>query len=666
MRTASVKSPYNTTKNHEDVLPRRRLRVDIQALRGFAVLSVLLYHADLGIPAAGYLGVDVFFVISGYLITRMISEGMARGDFSFPMFYFRRAKRLLPAAYLVFFLTLLFAPLFLASTEIRDFLYQLFGAITFTANIVLWQQADYFGVQAELKPLLHVWSLSIEEQYYLLLPLTMLFVPRRYWLRVTIGVIVIGLLVIFLRPGRGSSFFLLHARAWELGIGSIGALISPGLRLQGAIQRLFWPSVFTLVILPIWPIGNFHPGVDAVLICFATLVIILRRYEDLDRSYWVRGLARTGDFSYSLYLVHWPIFAFFNNAWVADPAIPIPSAYSLALIALALLLGYLLYRLVEAPIHFARVEQPKRFVGATLLASVFITGFAIAVVHLTDDEKPYDHIRRANFGFSVACDFRAPFEQKAECRNSEAPEILVWGDSYAMHLVTGIADTNKDRGVVQATMSACGPLLGVALYANQGRYTQDWGESCIAFNRSVMDYILATASIETVVLSSAFSYLIDPEHQLLVSSPDGETQQVVAAGRDAALAAVRRTIDAIRQAGKRVVVIAPPPAAGFDPSRCVERLERDLFILGVDNDCHLDSGSYFERNKSLRSFLDEVAEIGDVSVISFDDVLCDERRCLTHMDGTLIYRDAGHLTHDGSQWLANRMGLSRLIEAEAR
>src|SRR5688500_736851 len=156
-------------------------RTDIQALRGVAVLLVVLQHAKAGFIGAGFLGVDIFFVISGFLITGTIRKAIERGDFSFREFYFRRAKRLLPAAYVTFAFTALLGFFLLDAVEWRDFTRQLAGAVTFTGNFVLWQQTGYFEGAAAFKPLLHVWSLAVEEQYYLLLPAALIMVPQRYW-----------------------------------------------------------------------------------------------------------------------------------------------------------------------------------------------------------------------------------------------------------------------------------------------------------------------------------------------------------------------------------------------------------------------------------------------------------------------------------------------------
>ena len=202
------------------------LRIDIQALRGLAVLLVILQHAKAGFIEAGFLGVDIFFVISGFLITGMLAKAIARGSFSFSEFYFRRAKRLLPAAYVTFATTAVLSYFLLDAAEWHDFTVQLAGAVTFTGNLALWQQTGYFEGAAALKPLLHVWSLAVEEQYYLLLPAAMALVPRRYW---TAGNALLlfaslALCVVLTFSSPNAAFYLLPARAWELALGSLAAL----------------------------------------------------------------------------------------------------------------------------------------------------------------------------------------------------------------------------------------------------------------------------------------------------------------------------------------------------------------------------------------------------------------------------------------------------------
>lgn len=195
----------------------RPFRTDIQALRGLAVSIVLLYHAKLGIFENGYLGVDIFFVISGFLITHLIKTEIDSGKFHLPRFYWNRAKRLLPAAYVTFFFIAILSPFILNNTALDGLRAQMIGAVTFTSNIILWRQSGYFTADAGLQPLLHTWSLAIEEQFYLILPAILLITPRRLWLKATIIALIAGITLCFItvqfKPSI--SFYLLPFRAWE-------------------------------------------------------------------------------------------------------------------------------------------------------------------------------------------------------------------------------------------------------------------------------------------------------------------------------------------------------------------------------------------------------------------------------------------------------------------
>ena len=646
-------------------------RTDIQALRGLAVLLVVLYHARIFPIGAGYLGVDIFFVISGFLITRMVKEGIEQGTFKFSEFYFRRAKRLLPAAYVTFLVTAVLALFFLDGRELKDFVNQLVGAITFTGNIVLWRQSGYFEGAATLKPLLHVWSLSIEEQYYLLLPATLVFVPRRYWVLgaslIVIASLALCLVLVPVRPE--AAFYLLPTRTWELGIGSLAALTAlKGERVRVLLSRLLWPAVVVLIAIPIVPVGASHPGLDSIIVCIATVVVILRRHEALNTNPAPRALAKVGDFSYSLYLVHWPVFAFLNNVYVDDP----PAGVHVLAVALALILGYLLYRHVELPVRRMKIGFSGKLAGATVGASLalMLVPFGIASAYAPDVD--YAYIRRSNYGFGVACEFSDKFTPKAECRNSNEPMFLVWGDSFAMHLVPGIAATT-DRGVVQATRSACGPFLGMAPIDNTGN-TRAWAQGCMAFNQSVFDYLAATASIKVVVMSSTFAQYLDAplDVQLwgrnrkfrALELVDGRLVEHEA--RDArAVEVMRKTIENVRALGKRVVVVAPPPSSGFDIGRCMERKATGRPILGVDGSCTIPVADYRRHQAAVLGFLRRLHEAG-VGVVYFNEALCSDSVCATQRNGTFIYRDGGHFSNDGSRVVAEQMGLAGLLQAAAR
>ncbi len=634
-----------------------KTRVDIQALRGFAVLAVVLYHADIGVFAAGYLGVDVFFVISGFLISRLIRDGIEQRSFRFSDFYLRRAKRLLPAAYVTLAVTVLLSPLFLATAEMRDFRDQVVGAVTFTANVVLWRQSGYFGGAAELKPLLHFWSLAIEEQYYFFLPAIMVFMPRRFWTRGAALVLGGSLTICLLRAGHESTFYLLPTRAWELALGSFGTLMARGPALDRLLVIFFWPALATMVALSMVQFGQYHPGWDAVFICVATLVVIMRAHPVLSIGPAIRGFSWVGDMSYSLYLVHWPLFAFLHNVWVAAPSKVPPTAIRIGLIGLSFVLAYLLHRYIEEPAR--RMELARyRIVVARLAAAGF--GLVLAVTgisHATEGTRNFADVRQTNFGFGVACEFDEKFRPIRECRNSERPEMLVWGDSFAMHLVPGLAGyVSGPPPMIQATRSECGPLLGVA-EIREGSYDRAWAESCIAFSQSVVDYLGAANSIRTVVLSSRFEQYVRTGGQLLERDAKDGTFHMTRTGQAEAIGSLARTVDAIRRLGKRVVVVAPPPSGGFDAGRCVERLIRRLPTLGGNEDCVISLEDYRAKNRNVLDLLVALPAKARVAVISFDPYLCDSVSCRTHVDGELIYRDEQHLSIEGSIFLANAASL---------
>jgi peptidoglycan/LPS O-acetylase OafA/YrhL len=638
-------------------------RTDIQALRGVAILLVVLYHAQLGIFLAGYLGVDIFFVVSGYLITQIIRKDIERGVFSFSGFYFRRAKRLLPAAYVVFTATALLSGIFLTSVELRDFIKQLVGALTFTGNIALWLQTGYFESAAHLKPLLHVWSLAIEEQYYLLLPAALAFVPKRHWVLGTGFLLVVSLaLCLYLAPTKPSAvFYLLPTRGWELAVGSLGALTLDSTHTGVNLSRLFWPALLALAVVPLIPRGVMYPEVNVILVCAATLVVISRRHPMLNDGIVANTLAKVGDFSYSLYLVHWPLFAFASNAYVSG----VPIEVRAALVVTSLVLGYLLYRYLELPVRRADIGVSRKSVGGAALATLTIAAVALGVAKIWSPETDYAYIRRANYGFGAACEFDQSFVPKATCRNSDNPKILVWGDSVAMHLVPGIVATSK-IGVVQATKSVCGPLIGLAPF-DKGEYPRVFAEKCLQFNQSVLDFLANSPAIDVVVLSSGFTqYLEEGERGFQALHIEGENRVVRALSMNDAIKGARETVDKIRSLGRRVVVVAPPPLSTFDIGACLERKASGKVILGTDMNCQIAISTYHQYRAPVLEFLERLPHDAGVNVVRFDDFLCSRQSCLTELDGNFIYRDWGHLSYDGSRLIAARMALVPRLLSSAR
>jgi peptidoglycan/LPS O-acetylase OafA/YrhL len=643
--------------------PAPRFRLDIQLLRALAILLVLAHHAHVpGVPG-GFLGVDIFFVISGFLMTTLIDAGLEKRTFSFSGFFARRARRILPAAYATMVVTAVAAPFLLDTAEYRNFVAQLAGTFGFVANVVLWRQSDYFGSDAALKPLLHMWSLSIEEQFYLVLPVLLVLCAARLRLALVVLLSVgsFGLCAWFVRHSPSAAFYLLPTRAWELGLGSVVALlVRRGLAPPRPSSAARVAAGIVVVAVPLFATERGHPGLAALVACLATAVLLLPGREPGRVEHALRPLGAVGDRSYSLYLVHWPVFVFANNVYL----LPVPQYVNLLLLLPCVLWMEAQYRMVEQPLR--HLSMTRRNV-ALLIAVPVLTVGASAAFWFADSDPRKVAARAANTGLSARCDYSgAEYTARVECQTQAAAQTLVWGDSYAIALVPGFAATSP-QGIVQATRTVCGPFVGLAP-TNDLLYPRSWAESCIAFNRSVLAHIAAHPEIRTVVLSSALAQYVpgaeDRNWSMLVEGPEGRRvrpQQI-----EHLTAALARTVAEVRRLGRRVVLVAPPPTDVFDSARCLDRLDGGNPTIAPDAQCRYSRSSYVALRKPVLDFLARTRADQVVPVIALDDALCDATVCATQMDGVPLYRDAGHLSMPGAALLGTRMNWGMMARATAR
>ena len=639
------------------------MRIDIQALRGYAVLLVLFHHAEIGPFQGGYLGVDIFFVISGFLITGLIKKAVDNNNFSFSEFYFRRAKRLLPAAYVTFLCTALLAPFFLNSLELDDFSTQLLGAVTFTGNIALWQQVGYFEGASELKPLLHVWSLAIEEQYYLLLPAAMLFLKPKYWLTGAIFLLVASLaLCIVFQPIKPiATFYLLPTRAWELMIGSVAAIAClEQYRVVRAWRRpLFFIGLAAIIYSPWKPVSDAHPSYDAFIVCLGTLFIIISTQAKDFSNLPTKLLAKTGDISYSLYLIHWPLFAYLNNAAISTPS----TTLRVSTLMLSLILAALMYRFVEQSFRQMKRSSWKKFTSAAVFSSSLLIALPFGLAKADFNEIDYEHIRRVNYGLDKSCDYDNKFQPKESCRTSEQPELFIWGDSFAMHLVQGIK-TQTNQPLEQCTSTSCGPILNITFHRDP-RYSKAWAEACILYNNRVFEYLTQQKSISTVILSSPFNqyleaYETDKENRT-VFIENGEIKEETANIQRATNYFVS-TVEKIKGLGKQVIIVGPPPSSNFDIGKCLERKSSGHVIIGGNQNCQIPYQDYLNKFGRVSDFLARVSEKTGAHFIDFGTLLCDTKVCHTETEDTFLYRDTVHLSYDGSVYLAKQIGWANLVK----
>ncbi len=634
------------------------LRPDIQALRGLAVLIIVLFHASIGPFKAGYLGVDIFFVISGFLITGLLIRSLEAGNFSFKEFYIRRAKRLLPAAFVTLLLTAIGSYFFLTISDFNDFKDQVIGSLTFTTNMTLLYQSGYFEGASKAKPLLHMWSLAVEEQFYMLVPLALFFTPQRFWKLGALAGIAASLVACILvyQHNPDMAFFTLPTRAWELGIGAAGALYSGHKALLRPVSLLFWPALAALMLIPVFPLSSHHPGLDAALVCLATLIVILRGVPD---GIWMKPLSKLGDYSYSLYLVHWPLFAFATNAYMEQD---VPLDVRLALLGLSLGLAMLLYHLVEKPIHRAHITNYRPLVAGFFIGAIVVIGLTMVLRETYQDAKIYKEIRRTNIGLGVPCKQDQRYIFNEACQTGGKPEILVWGDSHAMHLVAGVLSQAGESGVLQATKSGCSPLLGLD-YAYP-RQAANWGETCVRFNNEVLAKLADTPSLKLVILSSAFNAL--PE------AGDTQFEKEINAGSssailtpDLAVSHLAQTAQQIRALGKRVVLVSSPPRSGFNTGSCLERQVTGKISLGPNAGCRIAMTPTHALPPELDGVLQRLPQEAKLNVIELSDDLCGKDECKTMLNGKWIYRDGDHLSYEGSEEVFKEFKLMQQITQKA-
>ncbi|RVG35354.1 acyltransferase family protein [Sinorhizobium meliloti] len=618
-------------------------RPEIDGLRAVAVIPVLLFHAGFGFISGGFAGVDVFFVISGFLITSLIHQEIRSGAFSIVAFYERRARRLAPALLFVCTVSIPFALMWMLPKELNEFGKSLYAANLFAANFFFWDQTNYFTPDTDLMPLLHTWSLAVEEQFYIVFPLLLLSLRRlseATGLRVVVAATVLsfGATQLVARIDPAANFYLLPSRFWELGLGAAVALSGVANReFSRFVRECFaWGGLFLIAASYLSITDTHHyPGWATVPVVAGTaLVLAFARGDTLiGRCLSARPLVAIGLCSYSLYLWHQPVFAF-ARLRTSDGVTP--AGYA-GLIVLCFGLAYLSWRYVEGPFR-NRARLGRKAIFATVAAVGSITVATGLVLDGSDGlaSRNVDLARLTKPSVGLGKDCNAVIDLK--CSTSSEPVIAVWGDSFARHLVDGILASEPDARLVQLTNNNCGPLAGLAPI--KAKFEPAWPQECIEHNKEVQRFLLAHKSIRDVVLSSPLSQYLEEETMLL----DGKG--VVPSGTRTVTGSYRASLAWLRQNGFWPVVVAPPPQDGRDTGLCVARAR----LLGTSaGDCGAPLANVQSHDRDVLSVLADIA--GDYPVVSFTGYLCGAGRCRTEDRGVALFEDHGHFSDEGSRRL---------------
>lgn len=678
-------------------------RPDIDGLRSIAVLSVILYHLEFPGFTGGFIGVDVFFVISGYLITRLIvTEIEETGSFRFGRFYMRRIRRLFPAMFVTLLVCAVLAILLFSPEHLQRFAGASISAIFSLSNFYFWSEAGYFDSEAVVKPLLHTWSLSVEEQFYLIWPATLLLVmliARRAVLPV---LVILGILSLYMNyafydgeisainlpgfidrrieDGASTVFFLMPFRIFEFVIG--GAVVWTERRWIGApqVRTALFALGIALIVVPVFVYTHDTPFPlhNALAPCLGTAFIIqarnplgIGRLVDNPVAVWI-GLV-----SYSAYLVHWPLFVFYSY-WKFDP-LTLPE--KLGLLAATMVLAGVMYRWIEQPFRkldsqlYARVSGRRvtlamgAVVSVVVAASVHAYSFGGWQGRLPKADVPVALQMRFE-GRPISAELAPPegaqgrFNEMGPPLAEGRPRVLLIGDSHADRLrwFAQRIGLDHDMTVIQWSLASCPPVFGTyKFFPNpRGAYRQEpckdtieaW-EAYATDPAHKFDYVILASRWSRMLEGSEYGAYDIPE-QFLVDRSLSDPDINLETSREAFSKYLRRTVTMLQEAGSKPIIVSQVPNHGKRFDGCMI----PTFIVPEQMAAARCTGITQDFVRSRMAWVDaEIRAIGaetGASVLIPTDIFCDpqEPHCKSTSDGVLLSDDGSHVNRFGSLYLA--------------
>lgn len=621
-------------------------RSDVQGLRAIAVTSVVTFHAFPALLPGGFLGVDIFFVISGYLISGILVKELREGKFSIAEFYRRRVRRIFPALVVMLAVSIIAGFFLLSPDAFRSLGRSVVATAFFASNMDFWLTTSYFDGAAEFKPLLHTWSLAVEEQFYIVYP-PLLYLLWRF-ARSRLALVLAALFALSLAVSEAlvwnapaAAFYFAPSRGFELLSGALVAVRAlPALRTQKTrevvaglgLAAIFLPLMFYTPKLP-------FPGLLALVPCVGTALMLHAGANGeswAGRSISTSGYLFFGNLSYSLYLWHWPILVYARHLFGGT----IDWIQASAAVALAVGASVLSYRYVEQPF----LDKSRRHLPALRIGGVAIGGFAslgLALFLLHGVDARFSPQALSMFAYSKDINTR-----RDGCHNDSpnlrafadnctfgaagaAPDVAVWGDSHGAELsvALGRRAAPLGRSVMEITSSACPPALG---FSSRMR---PW---CEPQNQRTLEGLVGDDKIKTVVMvANAIRY---------------DDMQSLRNGYQA-------SVRALRSAGKRVVMISQIPIVHADPP--------DVVGMAVRNGAPLDRlgiprAEYDDEADPWRAFLVEQAKLWGAEVFDPSRALCDDSLCRIYKDRVgVLYFNRDHLSVSGVAYVVDDLA-SRL------
>ncbi len=641
-------------------------RPDIDGLRACAVLAIVGFHAMPELINGGFVGVDIFFVISGFLITSIIVRSVEDGSFSFWHFYARRIRRIFPALILVLIATVALGSLFLLPDSYERLGKHVIAGSLFSSNFLLWSEAGYFDTMSEFKPLLHLWSLGIEAQFYILWPIILVAIWKlarfRTYLIAGIAIASFGLNIYFLGGYPVATFYSPLTRYWEL---MLGALLVIGFQRNALIKVVAFRQFFSFpkhlnifsntvsfvgialiaASIAVFDKGTAFPWWNALIPPAGAVLVIAAGSGAWPNRYLLsnRIAVFIGLISYPLYLWHWPLLTYLR-IYMPDKTINL-NALKLVVLCCSLIAAELTYRLLEAPLRNIRLTTVAKTLGLLSLVPIVIGGTVVfgamdKIERLETFNKLLikdlrEEVSAVNNGYRTGACFLNPGQTQNDfsqsCRASDKTEILLWGDSYAASLYPGLRELflNPDEQISQYTASACPPAIDFDMKPTNR-------PNCRGINKRIFSEIKSQRPDVIILAASWQSYYERPNF----------------------MASLEESISQIKAQSKVVILIGPLIVF---PMRQVEYVYprpylsgRPQIILDRGSDSISVPNSLLKHFSEMDRALNEVAIRQGVKYVSPISSLCSKGRCpvilLENSAPKLLSWDLGHLTRKGSSY----------------
>lgn len=624
-------------------------RGDIDGLRAVAVMSVVLYHAFPGLVPGGFIGVDIFFVISGFLISSIIISGAENGNFSFIKFYSNRIKRIFPALILIILFCIFIGWVILLPNELKQLGKHILGSTTFTSNFIYWSEVGYFDRTAETKNLLHLWSLAIEEQYYIFWPifLTLIYkyAKKFNYILIFLAAITSYIFCVYITSRNPTfGFYSPLSRAWELMLGCLLVYhfkIYKGNKLKNnllSITGLFLIS-YSLIF---FNNKTIFPGWVALIPALGAYLIILAKSSAIINSKFLSNkiVIFIGLISYPLYLWHWVIFSNLRIIYGGDIGI----FNTIIAIIVSVFLSYATYKYIEYPIRF--IYNSKKIIIYLIVLIVMMFSFG-GILNSIDLNWLRPHIVKFSleekklFGRAEGYKSCSPLNslKNSDCwtlkRNTnDVVEITLIGDSHAAHFLDGISRSKKlNQNIIVRVKYGCMPFYPLQLKNGQN-YSACGDEYGMA---DELNDAINNKNLKKVVLSGAGFYM---------ARQNPENFQ----------AALYKTLDKLDGSGKKIYFLVDVPSFSFDPKECINLRPLGSYLTKKKN-CTESIEAYRNAQYQYLKIVEQASlDFKKIRFIDTSQYFKDEGGNIFAMkDGVLYFNDHTHLTPAGSQYLIDKI-----------